>query len=49
VEAHSILEAKMNHTDFLFPNPTQIDIYFTEPTKVLQNILSEPLLNRANP
>ena len=39
----------MNHTDFLLLNPTQIEIYFTEPTKVLQNILSEPLLNKANP
>lgn len=39
----------MHHADFLSPNPTQIEIYFIEPTKVLQNILSEPLLNRTNP
>ena len=49
MEAHSILKAKMHHADFLFPNPTQIEIYFIEPTKVLQNILSEALLTRTNP
>lgn len=44
--ARSILKAKMNHADFLLPNPTQTEVYLTEPTKVLQNRLSKPLLTR---
>lgn len=39
----------MNHADFLLPNPTQTEIYFTEPTKVLQNRLTKPLLTRTKP
>lgn len=44
--AWSILKAKMNHADFFLPNPTQTEIHFTEPTKVLQNKWTKPLLTR---